>query len=443
MVNDICVAKRKLDEAVSQLCEVSWMFVKNPGSDFTRNRKLPFRKMISFLLAMEGGSLSNEMLKHFGCSADIASSSAFVQQRNKINADAFPSLFDLFVRKTDKEKLYKGYRLLAADGSDIHIPTDPDDQASYFPGSDKQSAYNIVHLDAMYDLLQRTYLDVNLDGKRNENECSALCSMVDRSAFCNALLIADRGYESYNLFAHCQEKGWKFLIRIKDVASSKGIAHGFTLPDSDEFDFSLSVSLSTKQTNHTKSLFLQPNSFKFVPSSSRFDYLPKKNRKHEPAVFYDLSFRIVRFKLSDNSFETVITNLDSVDFPPSELKKLYNMRWGIETSFRALKYTVGLVHFHAKKVEYIFQEVYARLIMYNFSELVTSHVIIQKSDTKYAYKANFSVAVHICRQLFLGNVSPPVVEAIILRYVSPIRPGRTRPRNASFKHAVSFTYRIA
>lgn len=69
MVNDICVAKRKLDEAVSQLCEVSWMFVKNPGSDFTRNRKLPFRKMISFFLAMEGGSLSNEMLKHFGCSA--------------------------------------------------------------------------------------------------------------------------------------------------------------------------------------------------------------------------------------------------------------------------------------------------------------------------------------------------------------------------------------
>ena len=443
MVNDICVAKRKLDEAVSQLCEVSWMFVKNPGSDFTRNRKLPFRKMISFLLAMEGGSLSNEMLKHFGCSADIASSSAFVQQRNKINADAFPSLFDLFVRKIDKEKLYKGYRLLAADGSDIHIPTDPDDQASYFPGSDKQAAYNIVHLDAMYDLLQRTYLDVNLDGKRNENECSALCSMVDRSAFCNALLIADRGYESYNLFAHCQEKGWKFLIRIKDVASSKGIAHGFTLPDSDEFDFSLSVSLSTKQTNQTKALFTQSNSFKFVPSTSRFDFLPKKNRKHEPTVFYDLSFRIVRFKLSDNSYETVITNLDSVDFPPSELKKLYNMRWGIETSFRALKYTVGLVHFHAKKVEYIFQEVYARLIMYNFSELVTSHVIIQKSDTKYAYKANFSVAVHICRQLFLGNVSPPVVEAIILRYVSPIRPGRTRPRNASFKHAVSFTYRIA
>lgn len=39
--------------------------------------------------------------------------------------------------------------------------------------------------------------------------------MVDRSAIANALLLADRGYESYNNLAHIQEKGWKFLIRIQ------------------------------------------------------------------------------------------------------------------------------------------------------------------------------------------------------------------------------------
>ena len=119
------------------------------------------------------------------------------------------------------------------------------------------------------------------------------------------------------------------------------------------------------------------------------------------------------------------------------------MRWGIETSFRELKYTIGLLHFHAKKVEHIYQEVFARLIMYNFTELVTSPVIIQKADCKYAYKANFSVAVHICRQFFLGNVSPPDVEALIRRHVSPIRPGRSRPRKTTVKHTVSFIYRVA
>jgi len=174
-----------------------------------------------------------------------------------------------------------------------------------------------------------------------------------------------------------------------------------------------------------------------------FDFLPKRNRKHDPTVFFKLPFRIVRFKISEYAYETVVTNLDTAAFPPSELKKLYAMRWGIETSFRELKYTVGLLHFHAKKVEHIYQEVFARLIMYNFTELITSPVISHKADCKYAYKANFTVAVHVCRQFFLGNVSPPNVEAVIRRYVSPIRSSRSSPRNMTVKHTVSFVYRIA
>ncbi|WP_447558201.1 transposase [Streptococcus suis] len=39
-----------------------------------------------------------------------------------------------------------------------------------------------------------------------------------------------------------------------------------------------------------------------------------------------------------------------------KLKELYAYRWGIETSFRDLKYSIGLTHFHAKKKEGILQE---------------------------------------------------------------------------------------
>lgn len=36
--------------------------------------------------------------------------------------------------------------------------------------------------------------------------------MVDRNSKTDAtLIIADRGYESYNALAHIQEKGWKFF----------------------------------------------------------------------------------------------------------------------------------------------------------------------------------------------------------------------------------------
>ena len=443
MLNEISIVKEKLTEAISQLCEVSWMFAKDPCRDFTRKRKLPFEKVISLLLAMEGGSLTTEMLRYFSCSADMASSSAFVQQRGKIDPSAFYSLFDLFVQKTTKDLHYKGLRLFAADGSDIQIPTNPNDLDSYFQAKEGQSAYNLLHLDAMYDLLQHTYTDAILLGQRKANERSSLCDMVDRSTLNNVLVIADRGYEGFNLMAHIQEKGWYFLIRIQDIHNSRGIAAGLDLPDTDEFDLYVNLSLTTKQTNDVKKLAEIKNRYRILNNGRDFDYLPAKNRKYDPAVFYELPFRVVRFQIADGIFETVVTNLDSQKFPASELKQLYNMRWGIETSFRELKYTVGLLHFHAKKVEYIYQEVFARLLMYNFSELVTSPVIIQKADCKYAYKANFSVAVRVCRQFFLGNVSPPDVEALIQGHVSPIRPGRSRPRKTTVKHAVSFIYRVA
>lgn len=441
MLDRIKLVKRKMDESLAQLCEVSWMFSKQPEKDFTRNRKLPFPKLVSFLLAMEGGTLTTELLKRFGCSPNTASASAFVQQRSKLAMETFPSLFELFVRKTQPIKLYKGFRLLAADGSDIQIPNNPEHTASHYHGANGQASYNILHLDAIYDLLQRTYQDASLVGDRDANERRVLCQMVDRSSIPNALMIADRGYESYNVMAHIQQKGWKFLIRIQDAANSKGIAAGLNLPNSDQFDMFVDMTLTTKQTNEVKQLLQNKNLYKYLHKN--FDFLPKTNRKHDPAVFFNLPFRIVRFKISEDAYETVVTNLDTIAFPPSELKKLYAMRWGIETSFRELKYTVGLLHFHAKKVEHIYQEVFARLIMYNFTELITSPVISHKADCKYAYKANFTVAVHVCRQFFLGNVSPPDVEAAIRRYVSPIRPGRSRPRNLTAKHAVSFVYRVA
>ena len=419
------------------------MFSKNPGKDFSRNRKLPFRKVISLLLSMEGGALTTELLDFFGCSADAASSSAFIQQRKKINQEAFPSLFRTFVRKTDAIRTYKGLRLIAADGSDIQIPANPNHPDSFFPGTNGQSPYSMLHLDAMYDLLQRTYMDATLLGQRKTNERSALCAMVDRSELENVLLIADRGYEGFNLMAHIQEKGWKYLIRIRDVASSRGIASGLDLPDEKEFDMFVDLSLTTRQTKEVKLLCQSRNQYRIITGTAPFDFLPRDNRKYDPVVFYSLPFRIVRFQIAEDSYETVLTNLDAKAFPPLELKKLYHMRWGIEAAFRKLKYTLGLLHFHAKKVEFICQEVFARLIMYNFAELIASSVIVSKADAKHAFIANFSVAVHVCRQFLLGNVSPPVVEALIRRHVSPVRPGRSSPRKTSLKYAVSFTYRVA
>ena len=337
-------AKKLLRKVVQELSDCKRLFSNQPKKDFTRNRKLPFEQIIKAILCMGGGSVANEMMDLFGFHEDLATTSAFVQQRAKIRPEAFEKLFDLFVKNTSERSTYRGLQLLAVDGSDFLTASNPDDPDSFFPGTVEQKSYNLLHLNALYDLTRHVYVDALLQKRRCEDECGALVNMIDRSELMNVLLLADRGYESYNVLAHLQEKGWKFLIRVKD--GTGGVANGLDLPNTTTFDLPITLNLTRKQSNGVKQLLKDRNHYKLVAHTSRFDFLPVRSRKHDPNVFYPLSFRIARFPITENTFETVVTNLDADDFPPGELKKLYAMRWGIETSFRELKYTVGLQHFH-------------------------------------------------------------------------------------------------
>ena len=415
-------------------------YIRNPGRDFSRNRKLPFSTIIKSIIGMESKSLTNELIDSFNTS-DLPSASAFVQQRLKIKPEAFKAIFDGFTFRILKRKK-EDMAILAVDGTDIQIATNPDDTTSYHPGTNGQKPYNLLHLNALYDLEKRLYTDVVIQGKMNTNEHAALQEMVDCSNIPKALLIADRGYESYNNMAHIQEKGWFFLIRIKD--GIKGMKNGFELPDEEEFDVDISLKLTRKQTNEMKELFAKDkNHYKLIPHSTSFDFLSNKLRKNDPIKFYKLNFRIIRFKITEDTYETVLTNLSRFEYPVKTINDLYARRWGIETSFRDLKYTLGMLNFHSKKVMCIKQEIYAHLIMYNFAEMITSHVVIEKKQRKHTYKANFSVAVHMCRKFYHGETTSPDLETIIARNLVPIRPGRHRERNLTVKIFHGFLYRVA
>lgn len=419
---------------------------RRPGSDFTRSRKLPFKTLVKSIIQLEGKSLGNELLNIFPDPKYTPSVSAFVQQRQKLSPATFETLFSSFVRAVESimpVNKYQGYRLLAVDGSDIHIPTDHTHTASFYPGTNGQSPYNTLHMNALYDLLSNTYLDCILQGSRESNEQAAFCDMVDRSWLNSVIVMADRGYESYNNIAHVTEKGWRFVIRIKDNPKANGILKGLDIPDTPEFDLQINLNCTRKQTNEAKILFKDRNRYRLIPSHVRFDYLPDNHRKSDPLIWYPLSFRIVRFHLCDDLYEAVITNLPKDRFPPDVLKKLYSMRWGIETSFRSLKYTIGLLYFHTKKAEYISQEVFAKLIMYNFSELITSRMVIQKNGRKFDYRTNFSRVVMILRKFLLGDISPPDLEAHITKNIVPVRPDRKRKREVHTNTYISFTYRIS
>ena len=76
----------------------------------------------------------------------------------------------------------------------------------------------------------------------------------------------------------------------------------------------------------------------------------------------------MRLRLKNGNTETLITNLDQAKFPPAVLRNFYARRWGIETSFRQLKYTVGMVHLHSKRPELILQEIFSAFIIFNFTQ---------------------------------------------------------------------------
>jgi hypothetical protein len=431
------VIKETLSSLIREVSESPSLFVKNPGKDFTRNRKLPFETMVQLLVSMGGGSVYKELLESQGYDINTATTAAFVQQRDKILPCVFEFLLHEFTQSYTDVRTYRGYRLLATDGSDLHIATNPHDPDTFHQNNPDEKGYNFLHLNAMYDLCSRLYVDSLIQPSRCENEGKALVDMVDRSHIQgNVIVIADRAYESYNNFAHIERKGWHYLIRVKDL-DSNGILSGLPLLPDGEFDICAQRILTRKQTKEVKA---QPDVYRFISNKTTFDFLDLHINR-----FYPISFRVVRFKISDGAYETVITNLDACAFPSQELKMLYNMRWGIETSFRELKYAVGLTSFHSKKREYIVQEVFARIIMYNFAEMITSHVVISQADTKHTYQVNFTVAIHICKHFLRlwHNASPPDIEALIRKNILPVRPNRKDNRKIRCRTAVSFLYRVA
>ena len=198
--------------------------------------------------------------------------------------------------------------------------------------------------------------------------------------------MADSGYESFNTFAPLIRKGMYFVIRMKDI-NSNGILSAYDLPDS-EFDTHIRTTLTRR---HTKETLGNPNTYTILQPSTDFDFLD------ENCIYYDIEFRIVRVRLDNGTYICIATNL-SEEFPLEEINKLYRMRWSEETSFRELKYTIGLINWHSSKYDGILQEINAHMILYNFCELVTSHAKVKKSkNTKHVYKINFAIAVNICR----------------------------------------------
>lgn len=422
-------------------------FVKNPEKDFVRNRKLDFETTIKIILSMGANTLNRELYNYFEKGPNkIVTTSAFLQQREKIKEEAFEYLFHAFNERTSNTKTYKGYSLYAVDGSSIRLARNPNSETyiegKWLPDGTRMKGHNRLHLNAVYDLLGKVYVDALLQLPDKSDERKAFTDMLERRNYeGKSIFIMDRGYPSWNVIAH-----FKYCPNVDYLIRGKGSAALYECLPMTEFDIDKEVTITTnhaykgKGDNGIYFVKVKKNTLKNRPYSSN-----KWFSQWDFGEFEKLNLRILRFKISEDTYETIITSLPRDVFPLCEIKKLYRMRWGIETSFRELKYIIGLSVLHCKKDAYAVQEIFARLTMYNFCSRILKEILVEQDKTrKYEYKINFTMAMGVCMDFYKSTVKAEDFYTLINRYILPVRPDRVydvRSRRLRSR-LVPFVYRV-
>jgi hypothetical protein len=384
---------------------------------FIRSRKLPFDKLVFFILKLCKKTLSIELEQFFENIGNqtCCSVSAFVQQRlklepfffyywNKVLLESFSHYYGKAAQK------WKGYRIIAADGSNISLINNTA-LNRYFGGqSNQQSSYTQAKTFYHYDVLNELVLLARIEAYRYGEMQMAYDSVGNIED--DMIMIYDRYYSNYKMVAlHMwQEKERKFVIRgnerqnlIKSfINSGKRSAIAFMTP-------------STPSVAGLRECG-------FVVTSKSL-----------------LKVRLVRVDL-DHSVEVLITNLWEEDGFGHELfKDLYFMRWGIETNISIQKNILQLEAFSGLTVRSVLQDFYATIMVTNLHSILIKEAQQTVDNTtkhhKHPKKINKNKSLGKLKvnlvYLFLSddvNVILQKLHTHFVRDVIPIRKGRSFKR---------------
>lgn len=436
--------KNCLLAAISQITARKGKFVKHPGRDFSRNRKISMDKLLFFLIGVESSTMLFELQKFslLFCKSNtlLPSCSAMFQQRVKLSENALPTVFSEF-NQMFPPKTVNGLHLLAVDGTQIDIPYDLwDRKTHHFSHEWGVRGYNDFHAVIIQDLCSHKYLDAIIQNGTEKNEHAAVCELIQRTSLPSekTVITADRGFVSFNFFLHAKQSGCHYVVRAKD-AYVRALLGTTSLPDTLDTHVTRYLMRSSakkfrKHPEHTEQ-------YRIISSSTAFDFLEPGARDEIP-----VTLRVVRFQLKEGVFENIITDLPVEDFPPERIKWIYWKRWGIETSFRDLKGVLTLEQFRSKKPELIMQEIWARLILYNFCMEIVSHANVPEKIRKHPHKIDIANALRTCHNFLRcapEHENDLDVMKLIERAHSPVRPNRMAPRRHRPHFPKSFQYRGA
>ena len=390
---------------------------RKSDKNFTRRRSLPFPTLILFLMNLIKGSIQDELDNFFKAinGMDVAvrtvTKSAFCKARKRLKYQAFIELNSELVNFFYKQFPYRrwhGFRLLAGDGSTVRTPRTKevaDHFGSWNPA--KGESCPIARVSHIFDVLNKVTVHAIIGPKRKGER--ALLSEHLTCIEPMDLLLLDRGYPAFWLFALILSKGAHFCARVTNE-HWKIIRKFYNSGKKEDFIFLSPSPPSVKQCQRMG-----------LPLSR-------------------IKLRVTHIELDNGEVEVLITSLLDKDKYPYEIfKELYCKRWPIEEDYKTMKCRVEIENFSGKSVESVYQDFHAKIFTMNFTVALahpTREIIEDKTNQNHhPYQINLTQALSkmkdavvllFKRSNIVGLISK--LHNLFVKTIEPIRPNRKYPR---------------
>lgn len=315
---------------------------------FMRKRKLSFPRLVLFIAKLCKRTLSVELDDFFEeLDLPACSVSAFSQQRHKLDSLFFQVWNDLLCQSfyhygQDHIKRWRGYRIIAADGSAVSLISTAA-LAGHFGGqSNQEGSFTGAKAFLHYDVMNKLFIHARLDTYRT-GELPMAYSVIGKLP-ADTLTIYDRNFCNYKMIAlhRWMENERKFVIRAKEKHKL--------------FTTFINSGNSTEDVNMYPSV-------EAIKGLRENGYKVSKNTA--------LKVRMVRVDLPNGTTEVLLTNLWKEDGYEDELfKELYFMRWDVETGIGTFKNILQLESFSGLTVESVKQDFFATIFMANLAALM-------------------------------------------------------------------------
>jgi len=316
--------------------------------------------------------------------------SAFSQSRYKIDWQFFSDLCSISSEAYQEfaTPRWKGYRILAGDGSTLNLPSSKQIRG-YFGIDSSSKKTSLARIFLLYDVNTGFTLQARL-GRMSTGESGLLDDCLSKTpARHDDLLVLDRNFGYFYNVNTMVNKGRAFCIRM-----------------------------STKTTNFAKQ----------VMADERMDFItewvPSKKEQETSRTNAPIQVRVTKTVLNTGVTELLVSNLDTSEFSTVEMDKLYKMRWGVEEGIKNLKPKMKVEQFGCRKPEGIYQEFFAHILAMNMVSLAGMAAAKRIKKTikkrKLAYKYNWKNAYLSLRSRIVALFSRESVGKLLKKLLKDV-----------------------